>query len=94
MKDVIDIPSGTVRDSLGITGMTCASCVSRVEKAIARVPGLASASVNLATERTTVHVTDSSPAMTRAIEAALRGAGSEPQAARVGSMDNAAARQE
>jgi copper ion binding protein len=161
MKDVIDIPSGTAQDSLGITGMTCASCVSRVEKAIARVPGVASASVNLATERAeirydgapvreaviaairgigydveaatlevgiegmtcascvlrvekaiaavpgvltasvnlateraTVHVADNSPAMTRAIEAAIRGAGYEPQAARVDATDKAAAREE
>ena len=37
--------------SLPVTGMTCASCVARVEKALARVPGVRSASVNLATER-------------------------------------------
>ncbi|WP_245455962.1 heavy metal translocating P-type ATPase [Mesorhizobium sp. M7A.F.Ca.US.008.03.1.1] len=36
---------------IGIDGMTCASCVRRVEKAIAAAPGVASASVNLATER-------------------------------------------
>ncbi|HUJ86480.1 MAG TPA: heavy metal translocating P-type ATPase [Burkholderiales bacterium] len=36
---------------LAIRGMTCASCVTRVEKALARVPGVLSASVNLATER-------------------------------------------
>ena len=40
--------------SLPITGMTCASCVRRVEKALARTPGVASASVNLATEKATV----------------------------------------
>jgi Cu+-exporting ATPase len=34
--------------------MSCASCVARVEKAIAAVPGVASASVNLATERVEV----------------------------------------
>ncbi|MCO8589744.1 heavy metal translocating P-type ATPase [Burkholderia multivorans] len=39
---------------LDIDGMTCASCVSRVEKALAKVPGVAHASVNLATERATV----------------------------------------
>ncbi|WP_107314291.1 heavy metal translocating P-type ATPase, partial [Burkholderia metallica] len=39
---------------LDIDGMTCASCVSRVEKALAKVPGVTRASVNLATERATV----------------------------------------
>ena len=41
--------------SLAIVGMTCASCVARVEKALARVPGVDSAAVNLATERASVH---------------------------------------
>ncbi|WP_439537108.1 heavy metal translocating P-type ATPase [Methyloversatilis sp.] len=45
-----DRPSWTV----GIEGMTCASCATRVEKAIARVAGVASASVNLATEQLAV----------------------------------------
>ncbi len=40
---------------LAITGMTCASCVSRVERALRRVPGVQQAEVNLATE--TAHVT-------------------------------------
>ncbi|RYF53112.1 MAG: heavy-metal-associated domain-containing protein, partial [Comamonadaceae bacterium] len=35
---------------LQIEGMTCASCVGRVEKALKKVPGVASAEVNLATE--------------------------------------------
>ncbi|MGT2467858.1 copper ion binding protein (plasmid) [Mesorhizobium atlanticum] len=39
---------------IGIDGMTCASCVRRVEKAIASAPGVARASVNLATERAEV----------------------------------------
>ena len=34
--------------------MTCASCVRRVEKAIATVPGVVSANVNLATNQATV----------------------------------------
>src|SRR5215207_1155301 len=37
-----------------IDGMTCASCVRRVEKALAKVDGVAGASVNLATEQATV----------------------------------------
>jgi heavy metal translocating P-type ATPase len=40
--------------SLDIEGMTCASCVNRVEKALLKVPGVETASVNLATERATV----------------------------------------
>ncbi len=39
---------------LAIGGMTCASCVGRVEKALAHVPGVSTASVNLATERARV----------------------------------------
>ena len=39
---------------LPIEGMTCASCVRRVEKAIAGAPGVAEADVNLATERARV----------------------------------------
>jgi Cu+-exporting ATPase len=40
--------------TLNIDGMTCASCVSRVEKALGRVPGVQEASVNLATEQAQV----------------------------------------
>ncbi|WP_298263723.1 cation-translocating P-type ATPase [Acidocella sp.] len=36
---------------LAITGMSCASCVSRVEKVLRRVPGVEAVSVNLATEQ-------------------------------------------
>ncbi len=43
-----DVPQRT--HTLRIGGMTCASCVGRVEKALARVPGVESAVVNLATE--------------------------------------------
>jgi Cu+-exporting ATPase len=47
--------SGPTRDiSLPITGMTCASCVRRVERTLSKVPGVAAASVNLATEQATV----------------------------------------
>ena len=40
--------------NLQITGMTCASCVGRVEQALARVPGVLKATVNLATEQAAV----------------------------------------
>lgn len=39
---------------LEVDGMTCASCSSRVERALGKVPGVLSASVNLATERAMV----------------------------------------
>ncbi|MGW4822947.1 heavy-metal-associated domain-containing protein [Streptomyces sp. NPDC004227] len=45
----------TARCTLDIGGMTCASCVSRVEKALRRVGGVAAAEVNLATEVATIH---------------------------------------
>ncbi|WP_372528463.1 heavy metal translocating P-type ATPase, partial [Piscinibacter sp.] len=41
---------------LSIEGMTCASCVGRVERALARVPGVQSADVNLATETASVQL--------------------------------------
>ncbi len=40
--------------SFGVTGMTCASCVGRVERALKKVPGVLDAGVNLANERATV----------------------------------------
>ncbi|ADV65927.1 heavy metal translocating P-type ATPase [Deinococcus maricopensis] len=44
----------TATADLGVTGMTCANCSARVERALKKVPGVLSASVNLATERATV----------------------------------------
>ena len=41
---------------LAVSGMTCASCVGRVERALSAVPGVNRASVNLATERAQVTV--------------------------------------
>ena len=67
---------GVGRDTidLAIEGMTCASCVSRVEKALTRVPGVVSAAVNLATEAAQVSVLRG--AVTRSeLEAAVRAAG-------------------
>ena len=48
---------GEQRVSLEIDGMTCASCVARVEKALKQVPGVTSAQVNLATETAEVKLT-------------------------------------
>ncbi|MGK2951860.1 MAG: heavy metal translocating P-type ATPase [Thiobacillus sp.] len=51
-KSGFSVPTESV--TLDITGMTCASCSSRVEKALSKVPGVLEASVNLATEQATV----------------------------------------
>jgi len=40
--------------AFGVTGMTCASCVNRISRALRKVPGVVSADVNLATEKATV----------------------------------------
>ena len=48
--------SATTDWTLPIEGMTCASCVARVEKALKKVPGVLSAEVNLATEKAQVTV--------------------------------------
>lgn len=42
------------RISLGVQGMTCASCVRRIETAISKTEGVSSVAVNLATEKLTV----------------------------------------
>ncbi|OKB68296.1 copper-translocating P-type ATPase [Serratia marcescens] len=47
-------PPSAVRLSLPVEGMTCASCVGRVERALNAVPGVQAATVNLATERADV----------------------------------------
>ncbi|WP_235993512.1 heavy metal translocating P-type ATPase [Paraburkholderia solitsugae] len=65
---------------LDIGGMTCASCAMRVEKALAKVPGVASVSVNLATETATVNPNDAASgagADTDALIAAVKKAGYE-----------------
>ena len=46
--------------SIPIQGMTCASCVNRIEKAVANVQGVESVQVNLATETAQVILTQSS----------------------------------
>ncbi len=51
-------PSRTSSYVLEVSGMTCASCVNRVQKALLKVPGVKEASVNLATETAEVEVPD------------------------------------
>jgi Cu+-exporting ATPase len=59
-----------------VLGMTCASCVGRVEKAIRAAPGVRSAGVNLAAERARVELEPGASAA--AVAEAIRGAGYEP----------------
>nr|WP_315847895.1 heavy metal translocating P-type ATPase [uncultured Rhodoferax sp.] len=63
---------------IGIGGMTCASCVMRVEKALKKVPGVDSATVNLATESARIEV--HGPDMEARLRRAVRDAGYEPLA--------------
>jgi Cu+-exporting ATPase len=72
-----ETPSPTTID-IGIGGMTCASCVMRVEKALKKVPGVDSASVNLATESARIAVHDAG--MEARLRRAVRDAGYEPLA--------------
>jgi Cu+-exporting ATPase len=68
---------------LTVTGMSCASCVGRVEKALRAVPGLSEPQVNLATGRAHFHV--ATPEALRGAVAALARAGypAEPQQTRL-----------
>ncbi|MGO7632695.1 heavy metal translocating P-type ATPase [Rhizobium leguminosarum] len=62
-----------------VEGMTCASCVSRVERALKAVPGVTQASVNLATEKATIRYV-SGATTSAALSAAIRNAGYETKA--------------
>ncbi len=59
-KDLVDIvrdagyEAEVTRTSFGVTGMSCASCVGRVEKALRKAPGVVDVGVNLAAEKATV----------------------------------------
>jgi Cu+-exporting ATPase len=77
LKQLENVGVGTSWADFGIEGMTCASCVRRVEKAITAVPGVQSANVNLATERATVALSD--PAAAGAVLEAISKAGYQPR---------------
>jgi Cu+-exporting ATPase len=71
---------------IGIGGMTCASCVARVERAIAKLPGVESVSVNLATESARVNwaalqASEDEQTQQARLRRAVRDAGYEPLAA-------------
>jgi P-type Cu+ transporter len=73
-------PSKSHPDTLtiGVGGMTCASCVARVERALKKVPGVDGATVNLATEKATVSY-DATAAEIEALMGAIENAGYEPR---------------
>ena len=60
--------------TFGVTGMTCASCVGRVEQALKRAPGVLEASVNLTNEKATVEYLASEVEL-RDLEKAIQSAG-------------------
>jgi len=76
---------------IGIGGMTCASCVARVERALKKVPGVSGVAVNLATESARVQLAFGEAVDTAAqvpalnmearLRRAVRDAGYEPRAA-------------
>ncbi|MBF6618350.1 MAG: copper-translocating P-type ATPase [Candidimonas sp.] len=55
---------------LAVEGMSCASCVGRVERALLAVPGVSEATVNLATERATIRGTAGTDALVSAVQTA------------------------
>ena len=65
------------RLEIGIEGMTCASCVKRVENVLAAAPGVVSASVNLATEKATLEILGGEAGLSE-VESAIRTAGYTP----------------
>ena len=78
-KSATAIPGNVLTASIPVEGMTCASCVARVEKAIRAVPGVTSASVNLATERADIRfdATTKAADIVKAIENSGYGAAEE-----------------
>ena len=82
--EAASVPTRTVLD-VGVGGMTCASCVARVERALRKVPGVQEVAVNLATE--SAHITyalpaeaaDSAADMAQRLQRAVRNAGYEPR---------------
>jgi Cu+-exporting ATPase len=73
--------------------MTCASCVGRVEKALKAVPGVSSASVNLATERASITAAGGVPASALIQAVAKAGYEAKPLAAEASDTDAVAERQ-
>ncbi|HNY45402.1 MAG TPA: heavy metal translocating P-type ATPase, partial [Casimicrobium sp.] len=73
-------PPNTLTDDISIGGMTCASCVMRVERALKKQPGVQAATVNLATESARITF-DPSVINDGRLRRAVRDAGYEPRTA-------------
>jgi len=80
--------TASVQMDLGVGGMTCASCVTRVERALRKVPGVQEASVNLATESARVTAQPADDLQAR-LRRAVREAGYEPRDAAAAAEDDA-----
>ena len=81
MNTSLPTPSEPHALDLSIGGMTCASCVGRVERALRKVPGVQDATVNLATESARVQFSapeGGDAAMDALLRRAVRNAGYEP----------------
>jgi Cu+-exporting ATPase len=65
------------RIDLGVQGMTCASCVARVERVLKKQPGVLDATVNLATEKASIQFSPDTVSVQR-LKAAIADAGYEP----------------
>jgi Cu+-exporting ATPase len=63
-----------LRAEIPVTGMTCASCVGRVEQALEKVPGVLEANVNLTSEKATVRYV-AGEVERRDLQRAVEGAG-------------------
>ncbi len=57
---------------LGIEGMSCAACSSRLERALGKLPGVSEAGVNLATRRASLTYDEGETGPERIIEAVDR----------------------
>ncbi|MDR1978375.1 MAG: heavy metal translocating P-type ATPase [Synergistaceae bacterium] len=79
-KKIIDVGYNVLREStknaatIPIGGMTCAACAQRVEKAVGKVEGVLSVSVNIATEKATISYNPQRVKLS-AIRGAIEGAG-------------------
>src|SRR5574344_42310 len=73
------VTAPTAAVTLPVQGMTCASCVGRVERALKKLPGVASVQVNLATESATLHF-DGPPDVAAAIATIEKSGYAVPQA--------------